>query len=101
MGIFDRLIKRVEKNLAKMEHQVGDEEEVNVVTLENGIEYFEAARMEMDGNTYVFLCEDKDDSDGFCIRKLIEEDGEPYITGLKDRAEFDKALRRFAENMLQ
>ena len=65
--------------------------EVDVIRLEDGIEYAIIQKLEKDGNTYLYLTNVDDDKD-FCIRKLIIQDGEEVIIGLDDDIEFDKAL---------
>ena len=65
--------------------------EVDVIKLEDGIEYAVVQKIEKEGNTYLYLTNVDDEKD-FCIRKLIMQDGEEAIIGLDDDKEFDKAL---------
>lgn len=67
------------------------EKECNVVTL-NGTEYTEIEKLEKSGNTYVVLS-NLDNPTDFCIKKLIEKDGENYITGLENEEEFNEILK--------
>lgn len=72
-------------------------ENINVVTLEDGIEYAVIEEIVHDDNKYVYLTNVNDYED-FCIRKIIVEGNEEFIIGLNDDAEFDLALMLFAKN---
>ena len=76
-----------------------EDREYNVVTLENNIEYTEVAKLEHNGNTYVFLS-NLDDSSDFCIRKLVNENDKDYIIGLDNKEEFDTVLNLFAKDYI-
>ena len=65
--------------------------EIDVITLEDGIEYAVIEKLEKDGNTYLYLTNVNDEKD-FCIRKLVIQNGEETLIGLDDDNEFDKAL---------
>ena len=67
------------------------EKECNVVTLD-GVEYTEIQRLENKGNTYVLLA-NLDDPTDFCIKKVIEKEGTPYIKGLSSEEEFNEVLQ--------
>ena len=72
------------------------ERECNVVTL-NGTEYTEVKRLEHNGNTYVVL-DNLDKVTDFCIKKLIQKDGNDYLTGLDSEAEFNEILDLVADD---
>ncbi len=74
-------------------------EESNVVTLSNGIEYTELYRIIDNGNTYVLLA-DLENPKKFCIKKVINKNGKEFVSGLKDRAEFDKVMELFVKKYL-
>lgn len=96
---FKNFLKRLEENLDKLGLNDHDEIEVNVVEM-NGKEYSEIMRLDLDGNTYVYLSA-LDDSGDFFIHRLIQENGETFIEGLDSKEEFDKALIRFTQKMLE
>lgn len=73
------------------------EEFINVVTLEDGIEYAIIDEIESNSTKYLYLS-NVEDSDDFCIRKLALKDNEQVLIGLDDDAEFDLALMLFAKN---
>lgn len=73
------------------------EKVINKVTLEDGIEYIIVDEINSDSVKYVFLS-NIDDSDDFCIRKVVLENNEEILTGLNDDAEFDLALMLYAKN---
>lgn len=72
--------------------------EFDIVTLEDNIEYVVLAKIENNGNKYVYLSQ-VDDDDDFCIRKEIIEDNKTYFTGLNDEDEFKLALELFGNKM--
>ena len=75
-------------------------EDINVITLEDGIEYAIIDEIKHGDKKYIFLANINDYQD-FCIRKVItEKDGE-FLVGLDDDAEFDLALMLFAKNKKQ
>ena len=65
--------------------------ELDVIKLEDGIEYAIVQKIEKNNNTYLYLTNIDDEKD-FCIRKLIIQNGEEVLIGLDDDEEFDKAL---------
>jgi hypothetical protein len=73
--------------------------EMNFVTLEDGLEYAIIDEIEMNFQKYVYLANIKSD-DGFLIRKVKDENGENYLTGLDNDQEFDKALKAFQDKLL-
>lgn len=61
--------------------------EVECVEID-GHDYIIAKKIEIAGNTYLYLVNEDDIMD-FIIQKVIVEDGEEYITGLDSEKEFD------------
>lgn len=76
-----------------------EEKEYNVVTLDNGIEYTEIARLNDNNNTYVLLS-NLDDSEDFCIKKLIKNNNIEQVIALDSVSEFDKLLALFTKEYL-
>ena len=72
------------------------EEEIEVVTLENGLDYMVIDEIPNGSVTYVYLANVDDEKDT-CIRKVTKVDGEDIINGLDSSEEFDKALLIFAK----
>ena len=73
------------------------EEAINVVTLEDGIEYTVIDEITIEDKKYIYLSSINNDND-FCIRKVVVIENEEYIIGLEDDKEFDLALTTFAKN---
>lgn len=76
-----------------------EEKEYNVVTLDNGIEYTEIARLNNNNNTYVLLS-NLDDSEDFCIKKLIKNNNIEQVIALDSFSEFDKLFALFTKEYL-
>lgn len=76
-----------------------EEKEYNVVTLDNGIEYTEIARLNDNNNTYVLLS-NLDDSEDFCIKKLIKNNNIEQVIALDSVSEFDKLFALFTKEYL-
>ena len=71
-------------------------DEYNIVTLENGTEYTELYRVTDDGMKYVFLS-NLDNPEEFCIRKLIEGNGQEFIIRLDGKREYNKVFNLFKQ----
>ena len=71
-------------------------DEYNIVTLENGTEYTELYRVTDDGMKYVFLS-NLDNPEDFCIRKLIEGNGQEFIIRLDGKREYNKVFNLFKQ----
>ena len=67
------------------------EENIEVITLDNGLDYIILDEISSDSNTYVYLANTNDEND-LCIRKIELDNGEKFLVGLDDDKEFDKAL---------
>lgn len=72
------------------------EETVNVITLEDGIEYAIIDEIKADTIKYVYLSNINDDED-ICIRKVIVENNEEILIGLDNDSELELALMLFAK----
>lgn len=72
------------------------EKDLDVITLEDNIEYAVVDEIEIQNIKYLFLSNINDDED-FCIRKYTIKNGEEVLTGLNDENEFDLALMHFAK----
>lgn len=81
-GTFDTIMQILGDNTPSDE-----DSEVEFVEI-NGQEYIVIKRIEIVGNTYLYLVNENDVLD-FIIQKVITEDGEEYITGLDSDKEFD------------
>lgn len=67
--------------------------EVEVITLENGIEYGIVQEI----NNYVLLVNLNDEKD-YCIRKNVIRNGEEFIESLDSDEEFDIASKLFVDH---
>ncbi|MEG0794486.1 MAG: hypothetical protein RSG95_01685 [Bacilli bacterium] len=72
------------------------EEEVDFITLEDGIDYIIIDEIMVGNTKYVYLVNENDDLD-FVIRKVKIENNEDYLVGLETDEEFDYALKEFTE----
>ena len=68
--------------------------DVNVVTLENGLEYAEVDYLVYNDIKYVLLSNIKNVKDS-CIRKISIEDSKEFLARLDDDREFDIILELF------
>lgn len=66
-------------------------EEIEFITLEDGIEYVIMDEIDNSGTVYVYLTNADDEKD-FCIRKLDKSGEKEMLVGLDSDSEFDKAL---------
>lgn len=67
---------------------------LDIVTLEDMLQYAVIDEITKEGNTYIYLTNISDEKD-FCIRKLKEENDIKILVGLDDDNEFDLALKYF------
>lgn len=70
--------------------------DVNTIVLENGTEYTEVDELIHNNNKYILLTNINDVKDS-CIRKLLIENNEEYLSRLEDDNEFDEVLNLFME----
>ncbi len=68
--------------------------DVNVITLEDNLEYMIINTIVKNNNKYVFLA-NVDDEKKICIRKVISEDGKEYLVKLDSDEEFAEVLTEF------
>ncbi len=68
--------------------------DVNVITLEDNLEYMIINTIVKNNNKYVFLA-NVDDEKKLCIRKVISEDGKEYLVKLDSDEEFAEVLTEF------
>lgn len=68
--------------------------DVNVITLEDNLEYMIINTIVKNNNKYVFLA-NVDDEKKICIRKVISEDGKDYLEKLDSDEEFAEVLTEF------
>lgn len=68
--------------------------EVNVVTLEDGKDYIIISALENDLGKYLFLSEEGNEKN-FVIRKIVEEEGQEYLTKLSNKDEYDQVMLDF------
>ena len=66
------------------------------IVLEDGNKYKIAYKMMLNNTEYYFL-KNSSDSNDVCIRKVIFENGEEYVTGLANEEEFDLVFWKFAK----
>ena len=72
------------------------EEEIEIITLEDGIDYMVLEEIPSGNVMYVYLA-NIDDEKQTCIRKVTKENGKEILNGLDSKEELDKALLLFAK----
>ncbi len=70
-------------------------ENIEVVTLEDGKDYMVTAELEINNIKYLFLTNEDDVAD-FCLRKINTINNNEYLVGLNDKEEVIKVLQKFA-----
>ena len=70
-------------------------ENIEVVTLEDGKDYMVTAELEINNIRYLFLTNEDDVAD-FCLRKINTINNNEYLVGLNDKEEVIKVLQKFA-----
>jgi len=68
--------------------------EVNVITLDNGVDYMIVDALKVNDNNYFFLVNENDKMD-FCIRKVIKENDKEYLVKLDSEEEFEDVMLAF------
>ena len=66
-------------------------ENIEVVTLEDGKDYMVTAELEINNIKYLFLTNEDDVAD-FCLRKINTINNNEYLVGLNDKEEVIKVL---------
>ena len=74
-------------------------EELEYIVID-GKEYGIVEKLDIDNTIYAYLINLNDNED-IIIKKVINEKGEEYLTGLDSEIEFNKALMRFTEKELK
>ena len=69
-------------------------ENIEVVTLEDGKDYMVTAELEINNIKYLFLTNEDDVAD-FCLRKINTIKNNEYLGGLNDKEEVIKVLQEF------
>ena len=69
-------------------------ENIEVVTLEDGKDYMVTAELEINNIKYLFLTNEDDVAD-FCLRKINTNNNNEYLVGLNDKEEVIKVLQEF------
>lgn len=72
-------------------------ENIEVVTLEDGKDYMVTAELEINNIKYLFLTNEDDVAD-FCLRKINTINNNEYLVGLNDKEEVIKVLQEFTNN---
>ncbi len=72
------------------------EETVEVITLENGLDFMVIDEIVSGAITYVYLANVDDERDT-CVRKVTKENGKEILNGLDSKDELEKALLLFAK----
>jgi len=72
------------------------EETVEVITLENGLDFMVLDEIASGTVTYVYLANVDDERDT-CVRKVTKENGKEMLNGLDSKEELEKALLLFAK----
>lgn len=70
------------------------EVEVNVIKLEDGIDYVIIDAIQNENNKYLFLANKNDELD-VCIRKIILKDDKEYLVKLDSDEEFEDIMTLF------
>ena len=68
--------------------------EVNVIKLENNLEYIIIDAIEDNNNKYLVMTREDDPLD-ICVRKIITLDNEEYLDKLETEEEFEKIIKIF------
>lgn len=70
------------------------EDKIDVIKLEDGLDYAIIEEIKNDNVTYIYLTNILDEND-FCIRKIQNISGEEYLVGLDNEQEYKNALKLF------
>ena len=74
-------------------------ENIEVVTLEDGKDYMVTAELEINNIKYLFLTNEDDVAD-FCLRKINTINNNEYLVGLNDKEEVIKVLQEFTNKLI-
>lgn len=70
--------------------------DVETIVLEDGNKYTITTKVNDNSIDYVLL-NNINDAEDFCIRKIINENGESFIVGLDSKEEFDRILEKISK----
>ena len=73
-------------------------EDIEVITLEDNIDYNVIDRKEINGFTYLLLANVNDDTD-VCIRKELKKNDKEYIAMLSGDEELELVIKEFAKDV--
>lgn len=71
---------------------------INIVTLENGIDYDVILTIE-DGNKNYIVLSNVSDHNDVAIRRILEKDDKEYLEKLDSEEEFEKIINLFYERI--
>ena len=71
---------------------------INVVTLENGIDYDVVLTIE-DGNKNYIVLSNVSDHNDLAIRRILEKDNKEYLEKLDSEEEFERVINLFYERI--
>lgn len=71
---------------------------INIVTLENGIDYDVILTIE-DGNKNYIVLSNVSDHNDIAIRRILEKDNKEYLEKLDSEEEFEKIINLFYERI--
>lgn len=71
---------------------------INIVTLENGIDYDVILTIE-DGNKNYIVLSNVSDHNDIAIRRILEKDDKEYLEKLDSEEEFEKIINLFYERI--
>ena len=71
-------------------------EDVEVITLDDNIDYNVIDRKDLNGFTYLLLANVNDETD-ICVRKEIKKNDKEYIAMLSSDEELENVLKEFAK----
>lgn len=71
---------------------------INIVTLENGIDYDVILTIE-DGNKNYIVLSNVSDHNDIAIRRILENDDKEYLEKLDSEEEFEKIINLFYERI--
>ena len=71
-------------------------EDIEQITLEDGIDYYVINKKELNGFNYLLLSNVNDNTD-ICVRKEVQKNDKEYIVMLSNDEELQLVLKEFAK----
>lgn len=93
-------MKSLIKLLIKIQEIPKEEDNMNTIVLDDGIEYAIVREDVINGTEYTLFTNVNDNSK-ICFRKTVIEDGEEYYIGLDSDKEFDLVSAHFTKKLLK